>query len=316
MARALRIVAEHPGVDEGGRDNECFRVACKVKDEGISEPECLEIMRQFNAQKCKPPQPDGDIERVVSSAYRNGQRPPGAANPANEFDDVAAAVAEALGTKPVVSLLERFSDIRIDDIIARQSNALVKGILHRADAVVLYGESKAGKSFIGLDLAWHVAMGKPWHGRKVNKAPVLYVALEGVDGFRKRILAAGKVHGDPGAWFARLNLHVSLVKAESGKQGMAKIVAACRQLAADTGQAVGAVVIDTFARATAGDDENSTDAVMHFVDNRAGAIARATGAAIITVAHTNRSGDLRGSLHLRNAMDVVLKAERFEMGAS
>jgi hypothetical protein len=74
IARATRIVAEHPGVDQGNRDNECWRVARRVKDEGLSEPECLDLVGRFNAEKVHPPLGDGDIERIVSSAYRNGQR--------------------------------------------------------------------------------------------------------------------------------------------------------------------------------------------------------------------------------------------------
>jgi AAA domain len=37
----------------------------------------------------RPPLADGDIERIVGSAYQNGQRPPGVANAANEFGPVA-----------------------------------------------------------------------------------------------------------------------------------------------------------------------------------------------------------------------------------
>ena len=94
LTRAWGIVAGHAGVDEGGRDNECFRVACRVKDEGVSDGTCLEVMRQFNAEKCNPPLPEADIERVVSSAYSNGQRPPGAANPAVEFEDLTDLLIE------------------------------------------------------------------------------------------------------------------------------------------------------------------------------------------------------------------------------
>lgn len=91
LAHAYGILAQHSGVDEGNRDNECFRVACRLKDEGVSEPTCVELLGLFNAEKVHPPLADADIERIVDSAYRNGQRPPGVANPQNEFEPVADA---------------------------------------------------------------------------------------------------------------------------------------------------------------------------------------------------------------------------------
>src|SRR5262245_37671983 len=191
MARAMRIVAEHPGVDEGNRDDECWRVACRVKDEGLSEPECLDLVLRFDAEKVRPPLGDGDIERIVSSAYRNGQRPPGSVNPDNEFDNVAD-VPELLAWDrkrariPAGSLLKHPSDINLAEIRVRQSHALVKGVLAPRDQGVAYGRSTAGKTFGVLDMAWHIALGRDWHGRKVNRAPVLYVCLEGVDGFDER----------------------------------------------------------------------------------------------------------------------------------
>ena len=325
IAWAEEFVQRAAGAELGNRNAELFRLACVLKDKGLSLETTHALLVDEWCPRCDPPYEDGaEIEASVASAYVNGQRPPGIEAIELEFEDISAdpdliawqakfAANENPAPAPASGpLLEFVSDICLDDIIGRQSNALVKGLLHPGDAAVLYGESTAGKSFIGLDMAWHIAMGKDWHGRKVNKAPVLYVALEGVDGFRKRMLAALQVHGEPGAYLARLNLHVSLAQAKAGDQGMAKIIEAAELLAAKAGQPVGAIIVDTYARATAGDDENATDAVMHFVDKRVGAITRATGAAVLTVAHTNRAGDLRGSLHMRNAMDVVLRVTREE----
>ena len=103
ISRAWAIVAQHHGVDEGGRDNECFRVACKIKDEGVEAETCLTILHGFNAEKVNPPLPGGDLERIVASAYANGQRPPGAANPDNEFEPLGRTHQQAEG-RPVRSI--------------------------------------------------------------------------------------------------------------------------------------------------------------------------------------------------------------------
>ena len=97
---------------------------------------------------------------------------------------------------PAPKLIEHVSEISLAEILHRQSNALVKGLLHRGETMVLYGEPGAGKTFVMLDLDWHIALGREWYDRAVKQAPVLYVCLEGVQGFRKRMLAAAQVHGE------------------------------------------------------------------------------------------------------------------------
>jgi AAA domain len=208
------------------------------------------------------------------------------------------------------SLLERSSDIRREDLARARAGALNKGLLHPGDAAVMYGESRGGKSFVALFLAYCIALGKLVLGRKVKRAPVLYIALEGVRGFRERMVAATEAYGDPGDWFARLVVPVLLSKGDEGAKGMPTVIEAAKQLAADCGQSVGLIIVDTYARATAGDDENSTADAMAYAEKRAAEIARQTGAAVMTIMHTNRAGDLRGSLHSRNAADLIIRIER------
>lgn len=237
-----------------------------------------------------------------------------------EFEAIEGVSAPAGGTSATPAtaesdLLEYTVDVSLAEIIERQSHALVKGVLHPGETGMIYGDSTAGKTFVGIDLGWHVALGIDWHGRRTKQAPVLYVCLEGVEGFRKRMLAAAQVHGDPGKWFARLKLHVSLVKSEAGVQGAEKIIEAALLQAKETGQPPGIIQIDTLARATAGDDENAVSDMMAFVEKRAGEIARRTGGAVVVVHHENKQGGLRGSSSLRGAFDAMLRVERFSQDA-
>ena len=41
------------------------------------------------------------------------------------------------------------------------------------ESAVVYAPPAAGKSFLAVDLAYHIAHGLPWEGRKVKRAPVL-----------------------------------------------------------------------------------------------------------------------------------------------
>lgn len=73
---------------------------------------------------------------------------------------------------------------------------LVKGWLARGAVSMLYGPSNTGKSFLALDIAYHVAKGVPWGGRRVRQGNVLYVAAEGGSGFNNRVAALT----DPAFW--------------------------------------------------------------------------------------------------------------------
>jgi RecA-family ATPase len=137
-------------------------------------------------------------------------------------------------------------------------NAIVKGILHRGELGAVYGPSTIGKTFCVLDLAYHVAHGIDWHGHRIRqRAPVLYVALEGERGFRHRMLALRERLGSAGKYLARHLLPAPLDRSERGTEGQASIIESAKVLAAAAGEPVALIVIDTLSRAIAGDDENS-----------------------------------------------------------
>jgi hypothetical protein len=72
------------------------------------------------------------------------------------------------------------------------------------------------------------------------------------------------------------------------------------------------VVIDTQARVTVGLEENSAKD-MGILTNAVGMLKRATGACVLVVHHTGRTGkDARGSSALDGAQDTELKVQRSE----
>jgi RecA-family ATPase len=60
---------------------------------------------------------------------------------------------------------------------------------------VIYGPSNCGKTFFVVDLALHVALGREWRGRAVDRGAVVYLSLEGAQGIRNRLAAFRKHHG-------------------------------------------------------------------------------------------------------------------------
>lgn len=304
-ARAVLEKAPHAVAFQGG-NNRTYVTACRVMDEAVSPEACLDLMLEIYNPRCEPPWDADDLERIVMSAAEHRQEAIGSKDAAAGFE-----AAEIPAEKSPRDLIVYANEISSDAVAERARNAIIKQHLGPGDSGLVYGASTAGKSFVALDLALHIAHGRDWYGCKVRRRrPVLYVALEGVAGFDKRIVAALAEHGDPGKYLARLNVPVSLVRADAGAKGVATIVAAFRQMLKDTGERDGLIFVDTLARAIAGDNENAAEDMAHFVEQRQGAIARTAGAAVLVVHHENKAGGIRGSSVNFASQDFVLHVER------
>lgn len=294
-------------VERRGGDATTIAVSNTVMDRGVSPEVCFDLLAQCWNDRCSPPWELDALETKVQNAAHYRQEAIGSKNPAAGFE----AGSLPSQTRAIADVLEFAGDVNLAEIAAAEANAIVKGYLRPGESALIYGASTAGKTFVALDLAYHIAHGRDWHGRKVKRPrAVLYVALEGVRGFRRRVLAANATHGDPGKYFARLKLPISLVRGEAGSHGVALIAEAFSMLLRQVGETDGLVIIDTLARAMAGDDENSTADMAHFVEHRQGAIASATNAATLVVHHSNKQGAIRGNTSNFAAQDLVLRVDR------
>ncbi len=320
LAKNIRQGIEYletlPEVPHGKRDDTAYKVACVLKDYALSEAGTFEVMWKYWNHKCTPPLTEEELESVINNSYFYGKSPPGAKTPQADFSDIppppkfeddAADCDEGNKTKPPEKLIEYPSEIYLDEILERNANALVKGILAPGEISIMYGESTAGKSFVALDLAYHVALGRYWHGLKVKQAPVVYFSFEGNEGFRKRMIAAEKCLGAAGEQFGRFVPPLSLAKDLAGKRGVKKVIEAIKEVSADAGRPVGLIVIDTLVRAVAGDNENDAAEMMAFLEKRAAVIAKETGAAVLIIHHTNKEGEQRGSGVLKQGVDTQLR---------
>ena len=115
---------------------------------------------------------------------------------------------------------------------------------------------------------------------------------------------------------ARLSVPAPLDKSETGKKGVKRIIQAAERLKAASGSDVALIVIDTLARAMAGDDENAASDMTAFIERRASEIARTTGAAVLVVHHPGKDNakGMRGSTALFAACDCVIKISKRDGG--
>lgn len=174
---------------------------------------------------------------------------------------------------------------------------LVKTLLNMNSVAWLIGAPGSKKSFVALDMAAHVAAGRPWQGLRVRQGRVVLIVAEGAGGIGGRLKAWELEHGPISD-----DVYVLPRPVQSGNPAAwAVLVEACRRLAPVL------VVADTQARVTVGLEENSATDMGVFVD-ALGAIQQATGGCVLPIHHTGRNGqDARGSSALDGAQDSELK---------
>lgn len=175
---------------------------------------------------------------------------------------------------------------------------LVKGWLSVGGYSITYGPSNAGKTFVALDLAMHVAAGKPWRDCKVNGGPVFYIAAEGGSGVLNRLAAFKLEHAD----MARAPFTLLPIGVDLHSSGDAAIIIA---LLKETRPAL--IVVDTLARAMGDGDENTAKDAGMFIRN-CDLIREATGAHVMVIHHTGKEEDRggRGSSAYRAAADTEI----------
>jgi hypothetical protein len=185
------------------------------------------------------------------------------------------------------------------------SNAvyLVKGIIPKAGLVVIWGPPKCGKSYPIFTIALHVALGWEYRGRRVQQGMVVYLALEGQDGFGARAAAfrsrfldgAGDV---PDFFLIRertdlIRDHGELIKC----------------IATQCEGAPAAVVIDTLNRSIVGSESDDKD--MSAYVRAADAIRERFNCAVIIVHHCGVDGSRpRGHTSLTGAADIQISVKR------
>lgn len=94
------------------------------------------------------------------------------------------------GTIDTLPEIVNFSELKELPPLAPE---LIEGVLRKGHKMLIAGPSKAGKSFLLIELALSIASGSEWLEHKCNKGKVLYINLE-VDGasFYRRVADTAK----------------------------------------------------------------------------------------------------------------------------
>ena len=178
---------------------------------------------------------------------------------------------------------------------------VIDGLLEHRALTAVIGAPGVGKSGAVLDMAASIALGKRWMGRSTLRQRVLYLPGEGLSGAVQRLLAWESAHdsdvGDD------LLVGDSIIQVAASPQAWASVIQTMITYE------VGLVIMDTFARASVGLEENSATDVGKAIA-RFDQVRRATNAGLMVVHHTRKdSASGRGSSALNGALDTELIIE-------
>ena len=306
LQRAADWLAKaEPAIEGQGGDAHTFAVAAGLRDMGVSAAQAVTLMLDWN-QRCSPPWSTADVEAKVANAYTYAQNEPGvkAALPEDFPVHDSAPFTDRVQAKKVnVRRLSQFANSE-----HRGPGYLIKGLLQRRSYAELFGQPGAGKTFVALDAAYHVAANRPWMGRKVHAGAVLYLAYEGIGGMVKRAQALRQKYGDEDVPLFIAGADFNL-REQAGRQTLGGILAELPEKPV-------LVVVDTFARALCGGDENSAQDVGAF-NAAIAALIENTGACVMIIHHSgkNKNAGARGSSALLGAIDTELEVDENQVTA-
>jgi hypothetical protein len=229
-----------------------------------------------------------------------------------EDGDADKAIGREIAERRRARSRELFRLLRIRTIAqaktAQSQLDLVRGLLPAPPSVALvYGESSVGKSFWTSSVAFSLARGERWNGRRTRQTGVVYISSEGRMGLRIR--AYEKAHGVSLDAVPFLLVETGFDLSAPNQRDIDLLIEAVHT--ADVGR-IGVLVIDTLARNFGGGDPDKSGDMSVFVE-ACGRFAREFDAVVIAVHHPGKdvARGPRNSYALTAGVDtqIVIKAE-------
>ena len=303
IALAIRFLHNaEPAIEGLGGDLQAYKVACGVRDYGVSRDRALDLLLEHWNDTCSPPWTPEELDTKIRNAYSYASQGMGSANPENVFE-VFDDTEPPPSTKAVKPLF-----IDAHELIRRELsiNYLIHGLIETPTTGLIFGDPGAGKSFLAIDMALSIAFGSSWMGSMSAQGPVLYFFGEGHVGAQRRIRAWLQHYGHTDIEPGRLTLTQRRV--ELTEKSVTQLEPHIKAITDKYGP-LSMIVIDTLARHLAGDaDENSAKDIGGFIN----AVDYLKDRFQCTVAVVHHSGKMnkessRGSSAIKGALDWEFK---------
>ncbi len=177
---------------------------------------------------------------------------------------------------------------------------LVKNIFPAQGLACIWGPSGSSKSFLALDLAMSVTCKSEWFGLKVKSVPVVYIVLEGLQGFIKRVNAWALQNKIRPKRFFLIRDDINLFNFADVSDLLASLE--------EVNFVNGLIVIDTLNQASPGVDENSVKEISQVLTHLK-FLQRQTNSLALIVHHSGKdvSRGIRGSSSIRAALDTSVE---------
>jgi AAA domain len=176
---------------------------------------------------------------------------------------------------------------------------LIAGILEAGSVSMLYGVSGTGKTFIGLDIALSISHGISWQGRMVQQGTTWYINTEGKRGLKKRLQAWYKEH-------ETLSPMLDHFKIIAWPLDLRAYTPELMETINDQQVPPALIVVDNFSMCVPGIDQNKQEQVapvLHLMN----ALAAEYNCHILIIHHTNKAGDVNGTMAFRNHVDTMIE---------
>jgi hypothetical protein len=321
---AWEWMREHaPVAKEGdGGDLTTHLVAKRLWDFGVTLDTAREMFEWWNQNKAEPAWDLDALEDKLLGGRKYREKPIGIASPdympmvpelvpvdpgpfpaaAPAAPSVETASATKRGTIPIVSFSEAWRKG-----LTHSGKPLVDDVIDEGTFSVIYGASGSGKSFVRMDLGFHIAAGRRWNGHDVRQGPVAYIAAEGGTGAYKRMMALHNHYGVDEVPFYLIPSSLDLLRPDPAGQTKA-LIQALKAKEEEIGAPFTDITVDTLSRALAGGNENGPED-MGMIVGHFDMIRRATRAHLCAIHHTGHAEAHRGRGHslLKAATDTEIE---------
>lgn len=198
-----------------------------------------------------------------------------------------------------------------DEDTALSTDYMIKGVMDSEAVTMIFGPSNVGKTFVAMNMAYHIAAGKEWAGQRVRQAPVLYVAAEGHGGLAQRIAAMRAYHDvrDVPLYFLKYSLNLGDAAQIEEFTTIAGEICEVNQ----TDRIM--IFLDTMAVTLGGLNENDAETAS-LIMSVLGSVRDQTGASFSILHHIGKQNTgPRGSSAWRAAVDSAIEVVEDEEGA-
>lgn len=163
VARAIAFLQsdQAPIAVEGENgDDTTYRVACRLRDLGVSEQAAFALLLTHWNDRCNPPWEPDDLTVKVENAYNYATGALGQMSPETHFADLQIPPVPA--PEPINSgSVFKFGNA-LDPVSIPPRPWLMTRMLLRGQITMLVGPGSVGKSVLALTIAAHLAMGQPF----------------------------------------------------------------------------------------------------------------------------------------------------------